>query len=178
MTLSAAVAAENSSSNAVKLGQFIPVTPPQPEPQVTLTTLAGQSVGLSSFKGEPLVINLWATWCQPCLAEMPSLDQFQQRIGGRIRVLAVSEDQTGAKKVQPFVAQMNLHKLAIYLDPNGSLLQAFSVRGLPTSIIIDAQGRVVGKIEGASDWNSPQIAAMLEPYLLKDTTAAKPAASR
>lgn len=177
IALPAAVAA-GSSSNDVKLGQFIPVSPAQPEPQVSLTTLAGKPVSLSDFKGEPLVVNLWATWCQPCLAEMPSLDQFQQRNGGRIQVLAVSEDQTGASKVQPFIARMNLKALAIYLDPDGALLQAVGARGLPTTIVIDAQGRMVGKIEGASDWNSPQIAQMLQPYLLRGNPGITTPASR
>jgi hypothetical protein len=93
---------------------------------------------------------------------------------GSMRVLAVSEDHAGAKKVQPFAARLKLAHLAIYLDPDGKLMEAFKVRGLPTSIVIDAQGRVVGKIEGGSDWNSPQIAAMLRPYLPKAKPSPKP----
>jgi thiol-disulfide isomerase/thioredoxin len=179
MALSAAAAGEDNSDNDLRLGQFIPVNPPQPEPQAALTDLAGRPVSLAEFRGTPVVVNLWATWCGPCLAEMPSLDRLQARLGGRIKFLAISEDAAGSSyagvaRIRQFVARMNLGHLAVYIDPDGSLLQEFEVRGLPTSIIIDAQGRVVGKLEGASDWMSPQAAAVLRPFLPPPLSPLKP----
>ncbi len=112
-----------------------------------------------------MVVNLWATWCQPCLKEMPSLDRLQSELDGKLAVAAVSEDRAGAKRVDPFIAGMGLKELKIYLDPKSDLVHAFNVRGLPTSIVIDAQGRVVGRVEGAADWDSATMMAVLKPLL-------------
>jgi thiol-disulfide isomerase/thioredoxin len=161
--LPAAVAAGNET---IKPGEFIPATPQQPAPQVGFTDADGKPVTLADFKGKPVVVNFWATWCQPCLKEMPSLDRLQADLDGRLVVAAVSEDRMGAQRVIPFVAEMGLDKLKIYLDPRAELGRAFNVRGLPTSIVIDAEGKVVGRVEGAAEWDSAEIMALLKPYLV------------
>jgi len=149
----------------IRLGEFIPVTPPQPAPEVAFTDADGKPASLADFKGKPVVVNLWATWCQPCLREMPSLDRLQSDLGGNLTVAAVSEDRAGGKLVNPFVAKLKLKKLTIYLDPKADLGHAFAVRGLPTSIVIDARGRVVGRVEGAAEWDTAKMMAVLTPLL-------------
>jgi thiol-disulfide isomerase/thioredoxin len=160
--LPAAIAAGDETLTA---GEFIPVTPPQPAPQVAFTDPDGKAMTVADFKGKPLIINFWATWCTPCLKEMPSLERLQSNLAGRLVIAAVAQDRLGAQRVIPFAAEKGLNKLKIYLDPKAELGRAFGSRGLPTSIIIDAEGRVVGRVEGAVEWDSAEIMARLKPYL-------------
>jgi thiol-disulfide isomerase/thioredoxin len=172
LVLSAALAAEEGK---IKLGEFIPTEPPQPAPAVSFTAIDGTPATLADFKGKPAVVNLWATWCQPCLKEMPSLERLAAQFNGRLTVAAVSEDHAGAKVVRPFVADKGLQKLTIYLDPQGELGHAIKLRGLPTSLVIDAAGQVVGRVEGGADWDSATLQAVLQP-LIDRATAVKKAA--
>src|SRR5712692_9104225 len=160
----------------IRLGEFIPLTPSQPAPDATFTNLDGNPASLADFKGKPAVVNLWATWCQPCLKEMPSLERLQSELAGKLTVAAVSEDRGGAKLVAPFVAAMGLKKLTIYLDPKADLGHAVNVRGLPTSIVIDAAGRIVGRVEGAAEWDSAKMLAVLQPLLESAASTLKKAA--
>ena len=168
--LPAATAAENG----IKIGEFIPVEPPQPAPAVSFTAIDGKTASLADFKGKPAVVNLWATWCQPCLKEMPSLERLAAQFAGQLTVAAVSEDHAGTKVVGPFVADKGFQKLAIYLDPQGELGHVIGLRGLPTSLVIDAKGQVVGRVEGGADWDSAKMQAMLRPLI--DRAAVKKAA--
>jgi thiol-disulfide isomerase/thioredoxin len=153
----------------IRPGEFIAVSPPQPAPAAGFTDADEKPASLADFKGKPLIVNLWATWCEPCLKEMPSLDRLQSKLDGKLTVAALSEDRGGAKRVGPFVEAMGLKKLKIYLDPKGDVGHAFAVRGLPTSIVIDAQGRVVGRVEGSAEWDSAKMMAVLKPFLEGDT---------
>jgi thiol-disulfide isomerase/thioredoxin len=164
------------AAEEMKLGEFIPATPPQPAPEVAFTDANGKPASLDDFKGKPVVLNLWATWCQPCLKEMPSLDRLQARFANKLRVAAVAEDHGGGKLVNPFVAGLKLKNLTVYLDPQSELGHAFSVRGLPTSIVIDAAGRVRGRVEGEADWDSDAMQDVLRPLLAPDEDGLKKAA--
>ena len=149
-----------------KTGEYIPATPPQPAPQVAFTDTDGKPLTLAQFKGKPAVVNLWATWCAPCLKEMPSLDRLQANLNGKLIVAAVSQDRSGAQRVVPFVAEMGLKNLKIYLDPKADLGRALNSRGLPTTVIIDAAGSVVGRVEGPVEWDSAEMMARLRPLLV------------
>ena len=157
--------AQTSSEPDIKLGEFIPAATSQPAPEMSFDGLDGKPVALADFKGRLVILNLWATWCQPCLKEMPSLDRLQSELHDTLLVAAISEDHGGATRVGPFVAAMGLQKLKIYLDPKSDVGHAFNVRGLPTSIVIDARGRVVGRVEGAAEWDSAAMMAVLKPFL-------------
>ncbi len=145
-------------------------------PQAAFTDVDGKPASLADFKGRPAVVNLWATWCQPCLKEMPSLLRLHARFDGKLVVAAVSEDHAGAKVVVPFVADKGLQKLSIYLDPQGALGHELKVRGLPTSIVIDAAGRVVGRVEGGAEWDSADMLAVLQPLIDNPAGSLKKAA--
>jgi thiol-disulfide isomerase/thioredoxin len=153
------------AADTPRLGEFIPVAPPQPAPAVSFTTDAGKHATLGDFRGRPTVINLWATWCAPCLKEMPSLLKLQAEIAGRLTVAAVAEDHRGAAVVDPFVARYNLAALKVYLDPHQAVAEAFGVSDLPTSVVLDAAGRVVGRVLGGVNWTSPKMLAALQPLL-------------
>jgi len=132
--------------------------------------MAGKSASLADFKGKFVLVNLWATWCQPCLREMPSLISLQGKLGPALTVLAISEDRAGARIVKDFVAAHEFDKLAVYLDPNSTVGHAFEARGLPTSILIGADGNVLGQVEGGADWDS----SALRDALTKLLPPAKP----
>lgn len=146
--------------------KFTVLDPPQPAPALAFTTREGAPKTLADFRGRLLLVNFWATWCGPCVAEMPSLDRLQARLGSRLTVLAISEDRRGGEVVDPFLARLKLADLAIYLDTKNSALQTFGLVGLPTSILIDRDGRMVWRVEGGVDWASPEAAAKLAPYLV------------
>jgi len=146
----------------IKPGQFIPAAAPQPAPEISFTDSAGNAVALADFKDKFVILNLWATWCQPCLKEMPSLAALQARLGPAVTVLAVSEDRGGADVVQPFVAKLGLDKfLKVYLDPKSAVGRALGTRGLPTSFVIAGDGKMLGKVEGEADWDSDAMRATL-----------------
>jgi thiol-disulfide isomerase/thioredoxin len=149
----------------IKLGEFIPQNPPQPAPAISFADLHGKPATLADFKGRPVLVNLWATWCQPCLKEMPSLERLQADFGSSLTVAAISEDLGGSPVVEPFVKKLGIAKIAVYLDPKNTALQGLGARGLPTSILIDKQGRVVGRVEGAADWDSAKLRGALKPLL-------------
>lgn len=121
----------------------------------------GESVSLADFRGRPLLLNLWATWCAPCIAEMPTLDALSAREKDRIQVLAVSQDMNGASKVEAFFNKHGFANLAPYVDPETELTGALHVDTLPTTILFDAQGREVWRIVGKEDWNGAKAAALL-----------------
>jgi thiol-disulfide isomerase/thioredoxin len=147
------------------LGQFTPLDPPRPAPALSFSGRDGRVVRLADFRGRFLLVNLWATWCGPCVREMPSLDRLQARLGDRLSVLAISEDRGGGHAVEPFLAKLGLQRLQIYLDPENNAQQAFAVRGLPTSFLIDRDGRMLGTLEGAAEWDAPAMVGRLERYL-------------
>jgi thiol-disulfide isomerase/thioredoxin len=165
LALLLAVTAAAAAEPDVKPGEFIPASPPQPAPEVSFTDLSGNGVAIADFKRKLVLLNLWATWCQPCLKEMPSLVKLQQKSEDKLIVAAVSEDRQGREVVEPFVAKHGFDKLKVYLDPKSAVGHAFSVRGLPTTLVIDPGGKVVGRVEGAAEWDSDKMAKVLQPFL-------------
>jgi thiol-disulfide isomerase/thioredoxin len=152
-------------SERAPLGEFIPASPLLPAPALSFLDLAGNTVSLSEFTGKIVLVNLWATWCEPCLREMPSLERVQSRLGDKIAVVAISEDRGGGKTVEPFIDKLGLRSVKIYLDPKSAIERAFKVRGLPTSILIDRKGRVLGRVEGAAEWDAPKLLEVLKSFL-------------
>jgi thiol-disulfide isomerase/thioredoxin len=159
---------EGDMPRRAKLGEFVPSQQPAPAPAVSLTDVSGNTVELSDFKGRLVVVNLWATWCEPCLREMPSLERLQSKLGDRIAVLGVSQDRGGNKTVEPFIAKLGLKSVKIFIDPKSVVGRAFEVRGLPTSLLIDRDGKLLGRVEGAAEWDSPKIMAVLDRFLSGD----------
>jgi len=166
--LGAAAESASDLTDRTRLGEFVPLSQPFPAPTISLADSTGQTVELSNLRGKLVLVNLWATWCEPCLREMPSLERLQSRLGERIAVLAVSEDRGGNKAVEPFIAKLGLKSLKIYIDPKSEVGHALGVRGLPTSFVIDRDGKVIGRVEGAAEWDSSKILGVLEPLVSGD----------
>jgi thiol-disulfide isomerase/thioredoxin len=155
--------AANDGAIAATYGKFTPLAEKLPAPDLNFAAQSGKSVALADFRGRLVLINLWATWCAPCVQEMPSLARLQARMP-ELAVLAVSEDRQGDAAVAPFVAKLGLAGLGIYLDPKNEAVHALKVDGLPTSILIGRDGKIDGKLEGAADWDSQAMLALLRRY--------------
>ena len=125
---------------------------------------AGKPVTLAAFKGKPVLVNLWATWCGPCVAEMPTLENIAQRAGGKLKVLTVSQDREGVDIGKPF-AKNGFKLLEKYRDPESKLGFAFATGMLPTTVLYDAQGKEVWRVVGAMDWNGPRANTLLAEFI-------------
>ncbi len=148
-----------------QLKPFAPEAAPKPAPELTFTDPQGKAMTLADFRGRVVLLNLWATWCAPCVEEMPSLDRLQARLGnGDFTVLALSLDRQGREAVAPFLEKLGIRSLAMYLDTSNAAMRALGVGGLPTTILIDREGREVGRLEGAADWNSSAAEALIRHY--------------
>lgn len=129
---------------------------PQPLDRVTFDNAAGETLALSDFRGQVVVLNLWATWCPPCRKEMPTLDALQRRLGGDdFQVIALSVDQGGASAVREFYDEIGIEHLSLYIDSSMRAMSRLAVRGLPTTLVLDRQGREVARLVGETDWAAP-----------------------
>ena len=128
-----------------------------PAPNFSLPDLAGNMTSLADYKGQVVLLNIWATWCAPCVAEMPSMEKLHQELKDeKFVILAVSIDESGADIVRPF---MKKHKLSFsaLTDTKGAIKSLYQTTGVPESFIIDKDGIIVEKVIGARDWASPGV---------------------
>jgi thiol-disulfide isomerase/thioredoxin len=136
--------------------------PPAIPAAATFQEADGTARSLGDYVGKGLVVNLWATWCVPCVAEMPELQDLARKVASEgILVLPLSSDRGGAEVVRRFYAANRIEALPVLLDPRGEAARAWGARGLPTTIVIDRQGRERGRVEGAIDWASAATVAEL-----------------
>ncbi|MCP9222575.1 TlpA family protein disulfide reductase [Erythrobacter sp. LQ02-29] len=124
-------------------------------PTQNVTDPSGNALNLGALQGTPVLLNLWATWCAPCIEEMPQLDELAAELGSKVRVVTVSQDLEGAEKVEPFFAKNDFANLQPWLDPDNRLGFAYGAN-LPITVLYDASGREVWRVAGGYDWSSPQ----------------------
>ena len=135
---------------------------PKPAPAFSFTDADGKEHSAAEFAGQGLVVNLWATWCPPCVAEMPALDRAQAALAGEgVRVLALSSDRDGRAKVEPFYRDRGIRHLGLWLDPRGAAQRALGARALPTTVIIDRKGQERARLEGPAEWDTPEMLAVI-----------------
>lgn len=139
---------------------------PQAAPELAFTGPDGQPTTLAAFKGKSLLVNLWATWCAPCLKEMPALDALQKEIGGPdFAVLAINIDTRNLDKPKQWLAENKVTALAYHADPQAATFQAlrkaYKVEGMPVSLIIDRSGCELAIIQGPADWASADSKALM-----------------
>ncbi len=149
-----------------EMADFEYAFPPRGAPQIPFLHEGG-SVSLDDFRGKAVLVNFWATWCAPCLKELPSLDALEGRLGGRkFEVVAIAADPRGPEAAQAFLDRLEIRHLDLYADPRLTL--AMSIGGadvLPVSILYDARGREVGRLVGEADWASPEALRLVESAL-------------
>ena len=130
-------------------------------PAVELEDPEGATLALASLQGKPVLVNLWATWCVPCVTEMPLLDELAGELGDSIAVVTVSEDLQGAEKVVPFFAEKKFANLPQWMDTPNALPPAFGASSLPLTVLYDAEGKELWRVAGGFDWGSAEAREMI-----------------
>ena len=140
----------------------------------TLPDVQGNLVRLSDLRGQPVLLNIWATWCYPCRAEMPSINALYQDYQAKgLAIVAIATDQEGKPIVAPFLQAYRL-TFPVLLDPQNMLETQLQVRGIPASYVLDKRGRIVGFEIGARDWNSRHIRHLLDQLLAEHSGGTTP----
>jgi thiol-disulfide isomerase/thioredoxin len=125
-------------------------------PEMTLKDASGKTLALSSLRGKPTLVNLWATWCAPCVVELPTLDRLVDIREGKLRVLTVSQDMSGTEKIAAFIKERGGDNLEPWLDPKGDLGAKYQVQTLPTSVLYNSEGREVWRFTGGKIWTNAE----------------------
>jgi thiol-disulfide isomerase/thioredoxin len=132
-------------------------------PDFTFIDGSGATKSLADWRGKVVLINIWATWCVPCRDEMPALDRLETERGGKdFEVVAVNIDKGGPDKARAFLQETGTMRLALYTDPSGKLFAALKAVGMPTTLIIDRNGKEIGRLVGPADWGSPEAKRVIE----------------
>ncbi len=146
--------------------KFIHDARPEKTSDIAFFDARGEKHTLKDFRGKVVLLNFWATWCPPCVAEMPRLNALQAKLGGKaFTVLTISQDRGGAAMVKRFLKRRKLANLPVFIDKNRKLGIAFKQSLLPTTMLLDTKGRELGRIVGAVDWTSPQAVSFIKRYL-------------
>ncbi len=146
-------------------GNFRKIKVGEEAPDFTLYSVDGRKVTLSSFRGRVVLLNFWATWCNPCKEEIPSLNSLSEIMRGKnFVILAVSEDNRGADAVIPFIRKFNV-KFPVLLDPSRKVGTLYSIGGVPETFLIDTSGKIRYKFIGPKNWSSKEMVSFIERYL-------------
>jgi thiol-disulfide isomerase/thioredoxin len=130
-------------------------------PQASFNTPDAKPTSLKAFTGKPTLVNLWASWCAPCVKELPTLDKLARAEGGRLNIVAISQDDAPHTSVEAFLKTHKVETLASYQDPKMALSGALNAEVLPTSVLYDAKGKEVWRYVGDQDWTSSEAAKLL-----------------
>jgi thiol-disulfide isomerase/thioredoxin len=130
-------------------------------PAMPFAQPGGAPATLTSFRGHPVLVNLWATWCAPCVKELPALDALAANSTGKMAVVAVSQDMNGDADVQPFWKSHGIKALTAYTDKANKLINAVGAAELPVTILYDSKGKEVWRVAGGKDWAGPEMAKLI-----------------
>ncbi len=162
------VVTSNAALSVGAMSDFAFAFPPRTAPTAPFEH-EGAAMTLADFKGKTVLVNFWATWCAPCLKELPSLDALQKDLGGDdFEVVAIAADPRGPEVADTFLKRLNIANLKLYADPR--LQVAMSIGGasvLPVSILYDARGNEVGRLVGEADWSSPEARRLIESVIAR-----------
>ncbi len=149
--------------NKGAMAAFVIKPTPEALPAVAFAGADGAPKSLSDWRGKVVLFNIWATWCVPCREEMPMLDKLQAELGGEnFEVVAVNIDRGGSGKAAKFLTETGASNLELYTDPSGKLFSVVRAVGMPTTLLIDRDGREIGRLVGPADWGSPEAVALIK----------------
>ena len=145
---------------------FTALDQPRPLPEVRFVDGDGRALTLADFRGRVVLLNLWATWCVPCIREMPTLERLQARLGGPdFEVIVLSIDVGGIPAVKDFYRTLGLEALGIYVDRTARARLDLKISGIPTTLLVDRKGREIGRTIGPAEWDSPGAVKLIRGYL-------------
>ncbi len=135
-------------------------------PTVTWKNANGGKISLADFDGKVVMVNFWASWCAPCIRELPSIDRLQARLGSdKFSVAAISIDRGGKPVARRMLNRLKLKNLTLYTDRDSTTARSLGVRNMPTTIVYDQKGREVGKLVGGAEWDSNEAVALLKYFI-------------
>jgi thiol-disulfide isomerase/thioredoxin len=138
----------------------------RPRPDAQWRNENGNRVSLTDFGGKVVMVNFWATWCAPCIRELPSINRLQAELGGDdFTVVAINIDTGGEAIAAPFAKRLEIDNLDLYLDPRGATSRAMGVNVMPTTVVYDRTGQEVGRLEGGAEWDTPEALALLRWFI-------------
>ena len=136
---------------------------PQDLPETLFFNREGEQVSFGDLSGKVLLVNVWATWCEPCREEMPTLADLQERVGGEsFQVITISVDWQGFEVMDEFFNEYKINDLPAYWDNSGLLPGQLEVIGLPLTILVDENGQWIGRMDGPAEWNSADAIALMK----------------
>ncbi|WP_292658858.1 TlpA disulfide reductase family protein [Mesorhizobium sp.] len=137
---------------------FVVHEAPVPIPEISFEDGNGKPKTLADFHGKVVLLNIWATWCAPCRKEMPTLDRLQAKLGGPdFEVVALSMDRAGPEIVKKFFAEIGIKHLALNIDASGKAMFAIGSVGLPATLLINSDGKEIGRLIGPAEWDAPDM---------------------
>lgn len=149
-----------------EMAKFTPSPAPKPAQPAPFRDAADTELTLAKFRGQVVLVNLWATWCVPCRVEMPDLDRLQAELGGPdFQVVAISQDRAGATKAKAFLVEIGLKHLDFYIDATMKSGRAWGAYGLPTTFLLDRDGNEVGRYLGPANWASPEAVRLIRAVM-------------
>jgi thiol-disulfide isomerase/thioredoxin len=139
---------------------------PEALPEVKFQDAEGKERTLAQWRGKVVLLNLWATWCVPCRKEMPALDRLQHELGSdKFEVVAIGVDRKGIEGARKFLDETKVGKLALYVDPTTRLLSDLKAVGLPATLLIDTEGREIGRLLGPAEWDTEDAKRLIRAAL-------------
>lgn len=161
----AATSNAQSAGSDIQPGFFQKLTPAPDLAGITVTDAEGANVDLGRYKGKALLVNVWATWCPPCVAEMPSLNRLQAQLGSdSFAVVPVAVDENSLDKVKQFLADHQLDKLPALLDANHALDGVVKIAALPTSLLVSPEGKILARFTGENKWDCGKALAAVQNF--------------
>jgi thiol-disulfide isomerase/thioredoxin len=132
----------------------------------------GETLSLNDFKGRVILLNFWATWCLPCIKELPSMERLQTKFKeDNFTIIAISLDRGGKSVAARLLKRLKLNKLTLYIDKENKSAQKLGVKFMPTTFIFDREGRKLGKLQGGIEWDSKNAEALIKYFINNPTYA-------
>ncbi len=152
---------------AAQFQEVFTATEPKTLPDVPLHLPDGKIVRISDFEGTPTLVNMWATWCAPCVVELPSLEKLSGLYKGRLNVIAVALEEKPPAEIAAFLEKRAMGDFAAHVDLTGEFSENLGLRGIPTSFLIGSDGQILYRFEGDADWAGPVSKSFFDVFLLQ-----------